>query len=1693
MAPAATATRTEWSTEFDTARRQRLFQAPPADRTAYPTLAATVAPHIDSFNSVFAKGGLLELGLKDIGTKVFLDGDPYAQPGETGERNRLHIRIQEIFLEKSTLPATNKFALKNRTILPAECRERHATYRGRLRARIEWKVNNGDWQEAVRELGHVPIMLRSSKCHLENMTPDQLMKAKEETEELGGYFVVNGIEKIIRMLLLNRRNYPMAIKRGAFTNRGPGYTPFGIVMRCVRPDQTSQTNALHYLGDGNVTLRFSWRKAEYLVPAMMVLKALAETNDREIFEGIVGSAGSKGLEEKQFVTDRVELLLRTYKVYGLHSKAKTRAYLGQKFKVILQVPEDVSDEDAGAEFLRRIVLPHLGSYDITESQNADKFKMLLFMIRKLYALVEGECSADNPDAVQFQEVLLGGHLFGMILKEKLDEWLNSLRLPLQEWGRRNSWPSFTSTEFQKNFLGKILGRTNEDIGKAMDYFLSTGNLVSSTGLDLQQTAGFTVVAEKINFYRFISHFRMVHRGAFFAQLKTTTVRKLLPESWGFLCPVHTPDGGPCGLLNHFAHKCKLATDSLDVSSIPGLVAQLGVSSKSSASLDASVVVQLDGRILGFCTPKQAKVIGDTLRYWKVEGSHKVPLELEIGYIPNSNGGQYPGVYMFSTPARMYRPVKYLPLGKLDYVGPFEQPFMSIACTDPEIVSGDSTHVEFDPTNILSILANMTPFSDFNQSPRNMYQCLSADHEVLTNTGWKALPAIQVADQVMTMDLRTGIQQWNKVEATTRLARGGSLYRLKSGGMDAVCNESHRWYLNTKDRPTTYTAYTTQQMLDDQLIAPRTSSGKAMGQWDRKSGTTTHINHKIPTVGHNGNAMYLWPDCSWLPREFVTDDACNLDWCRFIGLVMDAGDINRITNAQGQEYYYIQIHQCAGKPAAKAYIEELLERLAAKLPSFVINPPCVSGVKEKHTWTINHRDMYHFFLPMIRGPQSYDPLDDAMCRTYQAPRYQALSRSDNEPILPVPAGWKTGNWWYLRRWIYYPWLYLLARNQARAIIKGIAAADGEWGLLLKARSDTGGSGRGGGGVKRIKLSIESAQPEQLVVPLISRGVVRVFNSSIPLMHDMSVLGLLADARVKIGVNHRKGDWMPSIGSNANATGWRISFSFSDSELAVAAPKPEPYDNPRHDGFVYCLTVSNGNFLARRTIEYSDNGKTQEVLDAAQKPFYTGNCQMGKQSMGTPGTALRYRTDNKTYRLQTGQTPVVRPPLHSEYGLDNFPNGMNAVVAVISYTGYDMDDAMIINKSAHERGFGHGTIYKTKICDLEEGSRRHKSAKAVTKLFGFAPGGLIRATWRDKLDDDGLPLIGTELKTGDIIAAWHTVTFDPASGDYVNRDAETNFFKYKEDETAFVEEVRLIGAESGTEPCQKVSIKLRVPRSPVIGDKFSSRHGQKGVCSQKWPAGDMPFSESGIQPDVIINPHAFPSRMTIGMFVESLAGKAGALHGLAQDSTPFRFDEKNTATDFFGHQLMKAGFNYYGNEPMYSGITGQELAADIYMGVVYYQRLRHMVNDKYQVRTTGPINQLTGQPIKGRKKGGGIRVGEMERDALLAHGTAFLLQDRLMNCSDYTKAPICRRCGSFLSTAPTVGEYDRKKKGSVMVRCRRCARLAEGIESKSEVWTDAQGIRYTGGDDVAVVAVPGVLKYLDVELASMGIRLKFQVEP
>ena len=249
--------------------------------------------------------------------------------------------------------------------------------------------------------------------------------------------------------------------------------------------------------------------------------------------------------------------------------------------------------------------------------------------------------------------------------------------------------------------------------------------------------------------------------------------------------------------------------------------------------------------------------------------------------------------------------------------------------------------------------------------------------------------------------------------------------------------------------------------------------------------------------------------------------------------------------------------------------------------------------------------------------------------------------------------------------------------------------------------------------------------------------------------------------------------------------------------------------------------------------------------------------------------------------------------------------------------------------------------------------------------------------------------------------------------------------------------------------------------------------------------MPFTESGITPDIIINPHAFPSRMTIGMLIESLAGKGGALNGEYIDVTPFEKYEDDDIVDFYGRELTKHGYNYYGNEVMYSGIQGEMMKVDIYLGLVYYQRLRHMVSDKSQARATGPYDVLTHQPVKGRKKMGGIRFGEMERDSLLAHGASFCLNDRLMKCSDYSEGYVCCKCGSILSTY--LNRQILKRSGNEINN-----KFKEGANSGGFAITEKVICRVCDTTECRKVALPFVLRYLTNELAAMNIRLEFKLE-
>ncbi|VDD80201.1 unnamed protein product [Mesocestoides corti] len=1066
------------------------------------------------------------------------------------------------------------------------CRRTGQTYGGNLAITVKVRRNGCDMGIVDVSNGELPIMILSNACNLSDIPRSEFIRHNEEEHELGGYFIVNGKERLLRLLIMARRNYPLAITRSSFKKRGPSYTEFSVIMRCVRDDEHSSLIMLHWVMNGEPILAFTVENEQLFVPISILLRALMDKTELEIYEDIrCGGGNSLSLEEHA-----MRILTRLQEDdYNCQSRAL--CYLGKLFRLKMHLPGSYTDRAAGEHLMREYLIIHVDSF-------ADKYHVLCYMVRKLHAFVSGACCQESNDNLMFQEVLLPGTMYIQVLRSALISALNPIA------------PSAVN-------IRHALARNISEVINGVSFFVANGNLPGSSRAIIGrllngQASGLSVPLDTVNFLRFAAQFRAVHRGAMFNDMRTTSVRRLLPEAWGFLCPVHTPDGAPCGLLNHLAE----STEAVCVTPSHALVNKLAIwllehnlrpvelTRQLTAANEYRDVfpVLLDGRLVGWSPSVQsARQLADELRFAKLDPNcPQVPTTMEICLVPpTETGSQFPGLYLFVGGSRLLRPVKSLvrvgpenvDKAEIEMIGTFEQPYMDIAVTLDELMErpvAERRHFEVSPESIFSFTASLTPYPDFNQSPRNMYQC----------------------------------------------------------------------------------------------------------------------------------------------------------------------------------------------------------------------------------------------------------------------------------------------------------------------------------------------------------------------------------------------------------------------------------------------------------------------------------------------------QMAKQTMGHSTYTWRHRADPKIYRLLTPQSPLVRTKSYNKYNVDHYPLGFNAVVAVMSYTGYDMEDAMVINKSSYERGFADACIYKSEVIDLADYSIKGQRKKQTEHYFGGP------AELPPNIDIDGFPPIGTRLIPGKSILYVYTHY----------ETMEMTAVRYKDGEQiAYVEAISLNGSWS------KACITLRLPRRPDIGDKYSSRHGQKGINSILVPADDMPWTvDSGIVPDLIFNPHGFPTRMTMGMMIEFLAGKSAALTGQRVDATPFQWTEEKPPFSEYADQLTNAGFNYWGTEAMMSGVTGRLLEAHIFIGVVYYQRLRHMVADKYQVRAEGRFDPVLRQPIKGRKVGGGVRLGEMERDCLLSHGLSFTLQDRLLgsNC-DKVKMLVCSNCGGMVHEDLISDETITRSSSSIQQRGHSLARKVRW-RCRLCSQTTSSGQVSAANNKLLLIDVPAAFRYLTYELACLNVQTRIAVK-
>jgi len=455
---------------------------------------------------------------------------------------------------------------------------------------------------------------------------------------------------------------------------------------------------------------------------------------------------------------------------------------------------------------------------------------------------------------------------------------------------------------------------------------------------------------------------------------------------------------------------------------------------------------------------------------------------------------------------------------------------------------------------------------------------------------------------------------------------------------------------------------------------------------------------------------------------------------------------------------------------------------------------------------------------------------------------------------------------------------------------------------------------------------------------------------------------------------------------------------------------------------------------------------------QAPRNTYQCAMGKQAMGVYATNYDQRMDKTAYVLNYPSRPLVDTRLMNFIQLNKIPSGTQIHVAIMTHTGYNQEDSVLVNKGSIDRGLFLATIYHTEKDEdkniIRDEIIRCKPDPQKTKGIKFGN--------YDKLNPEGFIPENNLVENRDVIIA-KTIPIKE------NRNDPTKTIKYEDQSKTFrtTEETYIDKNYTGRngDGYNFAKVRVRTLRKPVFGDKFSSRHGQKGTCGNIIPECDMPFTKDGLRPDIIINPHAIPSRMTIGQLKETILGKVLLELGMFGDGTSFGNLDVKTITK----ELQKLGYESYGNELLYNGLTGEQLETNIYIGPVFYQRLKHMVNDKQHSRSIGPMVNLTRQPAEGRSRDGGFRIGEMERDVMIAHGMSRFCRERLYDVSDKYSVHVCKKCGM-------VASYNDGNKSRVYAAADFTIHLCKTCDNKT---------------DFAKVEIPYAYKLMAQELQTINV--------
>ena len=1512
------------------------------------------------------------------------------------------LELEQISIRKPTIFENNGAI---HPMLPNDARLRNLTYAAPLNIDVKVTTTFIDHtRNSIREthvrvfpnvhLGKIPVMVGSKYCLLPDQKHVHPSKMGECEHDVGGYFIIQGGERTMISMERMSENRPFVFRNG----RGGAKEMEVVEIKCIGPDndQVPKSNAVkimyHPKNSLIMMIRVTIPRIKTDVPLCILFRALGILADKDICELILGDIG-----DDVYDPIMIETIMESS---SINTTEQALAWLSEHtntWSVKSQRQSNIQD------ILGDELFPHIGGYEM----RYEKACFLAHMTRKVLWTSSKRIPTDDRDSYNNKRVDIPGFLLADLFRKTYNNrMVKDMKSALGKeihsgsWKATGNWKDIVNI----NNINKIIKSTILDV--SLKSSLATGNFGCGK-IGGPTKIGVSQVLNRLNITATISHLRRIST-PIEKTGKLIAPRKQHNSQIFYVCPCETPEGHSVGVIKNMS-----VTTGVTIFSSPSTIYSYIQSLDKLVSLRETTTLQkhehvrvfLNGSWIGILLNEDVLEVIDELRVAKRMGK----IHIHTGIVWKS---AFKELWITSEAGRVIRPIYYAPAIReiaADITGTLKQEILAIKewnhlvawCsplghhlfeyidageTDNAYIAMDYekciadtayTHCEIHPSLIFGTTASGIPFPDHNQSPRNAYQCLGIDEKVrMADGSEKRIADVRIGDEVLTVHRETHevtvakvcnqyVRETDKPIMTVNIAGGRSIVATADHKfitchgpvrVDEIDIMKHRMGVYLAAQPVS------MKCLHECILDENMLRSAAIEAGIHKTMIDTHI-----MALEQAKLLPLYLDDTRVPIL-----------ARIFGYACTDGSLNvymKNKTVAGKVYTY-------SLPQFQAHFGSIASAETFERDVAQVRLPCV-GVREskrvidgreRHTWFVQHN-----------GPL---------------------------PTLLIALGCSVGKKTESARKPIPEWITCGSPMIQREFLAGFQGGDG-----CRMQPNT----------QRNTVTFSIGQTAQQICTDHKASLEAFMGQVIQLFQELDIDAeamasqIVSENRHRIRIRFHGGrknllKYWDTIGYRYDehkliASGIIAEF-IRESGIGTTSPIQEWtkwQETVRYEGTSLFIPITS--IMPRETCMISDiTVYDDNHTFITTQGIVSNNCAMGKQAMGVYALNFRERFDAMSHVLCYPEIPMVSPFMSKFYGAQNLPSGQNIIVAIMTYTGYNQEDSNMMNRASLDRGRYRSIFYRT----YKDEERKNQSSGEEEKFCSPNPGETkhMKNAKYEKLGEDGFIPKDTYVTPDDILIGKVVPLRVPTGVVIPNGAKKTRDISKmpRNNESGYVDKIY---KNRNGEGYSFAKIRMRQDRIPEIGDKFSSRHGQKGTMGMILNPEDMPQTASGIVPDIIINPHCIPSRMTIAQLMETLLSKVGCMTGCLGDGSPFG---ETTVDDLATILRDNYGMEPHGNEIMYNGYTGRMMETSIFIGPCYYQRLRHCSADKMHSRASGPLVMLTRQPAEGRAREGGLRLGEMEKDAIVAHGMSEFNKERLMECSDSFSCYSCKECGLLAIANP-----------------------------------------------------------------------------